>query len=183
MSRIAVGGANEQSAVGAERNLVVAARDAPLTNILIAGFVDIDDDGHRAFHAMMDCVYIKIGSLQFSLCSSQQNSSLVVRSDAEIKCEFEIDEDDEFCVCSVMQLFLSAPYSDSRIQRFDWFRSASCEIPVLTAMGLSLDRGEYLFFDPMNYFGIQIGGVDRREVWLSQNVDMGIVVTAEYPSG
>lgn len=170
---------SEETSTDAVQILVDEARGSPLSDVIVAGFVD-DSNGVKMFHPMMDQVYLKLGSALFMLSSSGEHSSLLVQRIARVTREFDIDEDDEFCTCSVAQMFLSAPYADSTICSIDWLYGPTSDgtARTLKALGLLLERQEYMFFDPLNYFGIQIGGKDRREAFIDQNSGV-VVMTSE----
>lgn len=158
-----------------KEHIIEIVRTKSLTDILVTGFVDQSDSNYQ-FYPMLHQIYFKFEDVTVRFASIGQGSAVEIGVVPEILCEFDIDEGDAFCVSSLSLLLFVAPYHKARARSMEVFYSDSenPEEGVLKCVGFELDLGEYIFLDPCNYFGMQIGCRDKRDAWLRDNVCDGI---------
>lgn len=139
-------------------------RHRKLTDMLVAGFVD-ETNSIRRFHPMFEDVYFDFDGLLLRASSVGQYSQLRLSLVDRIECNFDIEEDDEFCVCP-LDFVLKYPEGDYFLAEAKFFAD-----PESTSRGTSLQsaalrfecRGvetltETIFIDPAHIFGIKLGG-------------------------
>jgi len=149
-----------------------------LTELFVPGFTD--DGGGRissdtlpnaavVFHPMPDDVYLKFGRQLVHLRSIDQYSRMSATFAEKIECSFEIDPDDTFGVVPVFDYVLESARDSARVSRLDAFLGEGCDPDecMFVALGMACDSGDYLFFDPLDYEGIHIGSIRKRQSWES----------------
>jgi len=161
-----------------------ALRQAQLNEIYVPGFIDVGESGPVRgavcrFRPQRHAVYLALDG-HLVECGERESAAgmfLQVRLVDEIDMHFPIDPDDQYAYAPVMWSVLEVERASPRINELEVFADDVCRIEdgMARAVGLSLELDEYLFFDPLTWEGIHIGGRLARERWASE-------FSARYPS-
>jgi hypothetical protein len=143
-----------------------------LTNILVLGYID-NDDKIKRFNIIEKDIYLEFGEALL-LCSSvnqydQLKMNVVDKISPEL--DFEIEEDDELCVCSLYNMYLFDPYGTNRITSAEFLldKNSNLEQGLVKCLGLRIGESkDYLFIDPTHTFGIQVNGKRSIEEWIEK---------------
>lgn len=120
------------------------------------------------FHALWDEVYLEVGKSLLRFSAIDAYSKLRMEQVERIGCSLDIDPDDTFGVMSVLRILLPSGRESARVKQLDVYTNPNAphEPGIVTALGLSMDDDEYLFFDPQDAInGIHIGSMQSRELW------------------
>ncbi|WP_434389201.1 hypothetical protein [Melittangium boletus] len=158
------------------RALLAAER---IEGLVVTGFVD-DGSGfskdvkplHRfaQFHPMWDEVYLELGRVLLRLKVVDGSSGLQMERVARMESAFEVDPDDVFGAMSLLRTLLPSGRESARVEQIDYYvdPAGAGRAGKVAALGLALDKGEYLFFDPLDPAnGIHVGNVQSRDLWLA----------------
>jgi hypothetical protein len=144
-----------------------------LDDIVIMGYIE-NDNGVKNFTPVTDCVFLKLGKHIVRCKSIGQHDKLAISLVPEVSwaADFEIDEDDELCTCSVLRMFTRYETRDSYVIRLRAFFDEECDLSLGIVKSLELwlsDKAGCIFLDPTHILGIKIGSADQRNEWLEDN--------------
>jgi hypothetical protein len=162
--------------------LLEILKRSPLTDIYVPGFIDDGGgdlakshlpEGGRQFHPMTDNVYLELGDRLLRIRAPEDRGRMRVEPAERIECSFELDPDDTFGVVSVLRSKLVSTRATGRVLRLDVFLGEACNLDrcIFASLGLMLDGDDYIFFDPLDYDGIRIGGARARDAWIAAVFD------------
>jgi hypothetical protein len=150
-----------------------------LDDLLVTGFIDggssLSDIAKPLrhfgqFHALWDEVYLEVGQVLLRFTAIDAYSKLKMEQVERIECYFDIDPNDTFGVMSILRAVLPFGLGDSaRVKQLDVYTAPDEPlIPgVVTALGLLIGQGDYLFFNPQDVVnGIHVGSERERDTWL-----------------
>ena len=141
----------------------------PLTDMLIVGYID-SDKTRKQFHTIQEDLYLEFGN-SFLRCSSvNQYDKLRMKIVNQIEFDFELEEDDEFCVCSVFNMYLFDPYGTNQITSAEFLVNDRCNIEegIVKCAKFNIGIKDELFLDPTHTFGIQINGNRTIKEWIDK---------------
>jgi hypothetical protein len=155
----------------------VAARlsGRQLTEILVAGYID-GLGSTRRFHPMFDDMYFDFDGLLLRASATDQFWHIELDFVDRIECRFQIEEDDEFCVCP-LDFVLRHPAGPYHLKEIITFMAtgmdASPDKAICAALVLEFEGTEAttttLFLDPRNDFGIHLGTEATLAEWRLAN--------------
>lgn len=137
-----------------------------ISRIYLTGFVDIED-GVAQFYPDLRFIYFEVNSSFIEFESIEQYSKLKIKIVNSVNHNFEIDEDMMKGKASVSEIILtqdSAIGNYIDIIKFYNLEKKEDEI-ICDAVELILKNKQVIFLDPSFYFGINIGGIEKKEVW------------------
>jgi hypothetical protein len=132
--------------------------NAPLTDIWLAGFLDEDEKPYKIFHAMQSTIYLEFGDIFLRCAEINQYDQLAMDIVTEITIDFDIDEDDEFCISSIIEPSVSYLHKDYYITNFRALigETSNLKEGIVKYLELRFDNGDTILLDPINLFGIRI---------------------------
>ena len=146
-----------------------------LKDILVAGYIDTLDSVKR-FHPMFEDVYFDFDGIILRASSIQQFWYLDLEVIDKIERRFELEDDDEFAVCS-LEFILTSPTGPNIVQSLIAF-VAQDELAGnsnIVCAALEFDCGdaalarEVVFLNTRNEFGIHLGTRAALEDWRREN--------------
>jgi hypothetical protein len=162
--------------VHVEQLLWVLGR-SPIEEIYVTGYIDsgtgpcsslLPFSTCRQFHPIWDDVYLCLGEQLLRLSTSDRDPRLRLLYASRIECSFEIDPDDTFGVMGMLRTVLQSGHDSARILEVELFVDSDCdpEHCIVAAAGLVTSESDYLFFDPLTFEGIHVGGRRSRDLWV-----------------
>ena len=145
-------------------------RGKQLTDVLAAGYLD-EQAGVRRFHPMFENLYLEFEDVLLKVSAVGQYWNVALQSVGSIECEFDLDEDDEFCTASIRHQALHDPDGSHYLASWRAFLRPDGGIARLV---LYFDGGspgtasELLFIDPENTHGLRLGGQCDLDRWLEE---------------
>ena len=118
---------------------------------------------------MWNEVYLEVGQTLLRVGVVDEPPGLKVEHAERLECSFDVDPDDTFGVMFMLRALLPSGRESARVEQLDVYfgEDDAPESEVVTALGLALDKGEYLFFDPLDLAnGLHVGAAKSREFWL-----------------
>lgn len=137
-----------------------------IEDIYLTGFVDIED-GIAQFYPDLRFVYFQINSKFIEFESINQYSKLRIRLENSVKHKFEIDEDMMKGKSSASQIILNQDgVIGNCIDTINFYNLEEEEEELICdAIEMKLKNKQVIFLDPSFYFGINIGGCEKKEIW------------------
>lgn len=136
-----------------------------LTDIVAEGFFEEGTPGR--FTPMFTALYLEFEDGLVLLESVEQYSRLIASVVDECRPRFAVDPDTKYGVCSLGSMLMVHPSDNCWIDRVEVYHSAAPEEGQrVCALGLLLRTGQYVFFDPTQLSGINVGGAEQRVYWL-----------------
>lgn len=141
----------------------------PLTDILSVGYIN-SDDTIKKFHIIQEDVYLEFGNSLLRCSSVNQYDKLRIKIVNQIEFDFELEEDDEFCVCSIFNMYLFDPYGTNQITSAEFLVDNQCNIEegIVKCAQFNIGIKDELFLDPTHTFGIQINGNRTIKEWIEK---------------
>ncbi|WP_438034114.1 hypothetical protein [Sorangium sp. So ce204] len=149
--------------------------ESNIEDIYVGGYIDSGSgvrDNIRPisdfsqFHPMWDICYLDTGKHLIACGTADNYSRISIQIVERIAHCFELDPDDTFGVMSVLRSLLPSGRDSARVLQIDSFLHEEDKSGrAISSLGLALDKGEYLFFDPMNFDGMHVGGAQSRGMW------------------
>ena len=144
-----------------------------LTDIISVGFCDDFKNGEiLEYTANMDILYLDMECFLLRLESVKQYSQLLIKRDREICYEYIIDEDMKYAFAKLHNIvFELGEMADVYIKKILLYNLhiKKHDFILCDAMKIYLSSDKVLFFDPANYFGINIGQETAEKIWEEQN--------------
>lgn len=162
--------------------------DRPLTNILVAGYID-ESESMKHFHPMFDDIYFDFTGVLLRASSIDQFWHLGLDLVERVECRFQIEEGDDFGVCP-LDFVLQDPAGSNRLKQIIVFRESNIDAtPGKTiCAALTLHSGgtatafDTLFLDPRNEYGIRLGTQAALIEWRRANsTSVSPAVEMAYP--
>lgn len=154
-----------------------------LDDVISVGFCDdFKYKNTLEYTINMDIIYLDLGCFLLRLEAAEQYSSLLVKRDDKIEYDYAIDEDMKYAFTKLHNIiFKLGEMSDVYIRKILLYnlRTPKYDFIICDAMKIYLSSDQVLFFDPANYFGINIGGEDLALMWEEQNKHYDIT-TLDY---
>ena len=151
------------------KDLFNILKSNPITNIFIVGYIDSDSNLKR-FNVIQVELYLEFKDFLLRCSSVNQYSKLKIDIVDEISYVFDwqIEEEDEFCYCSISDMYLSDPYGTNMISSAEFLLDDECNIDdgLVQCARLSIGDKDYLFLDPTHTFGIQINKQTSMSEWI-----------------
>lgn len=142
-----------------------ALSGARLTDVLVTGFVDKDERPAR-FHALWRAVYFEFDNVLLKMAVVGDSGRIRLFLADEVSNEADLDDDMLPALSSVRLQVLRDPDGSNVLAAIrTWNTIQSSEWIECSAARLDLVNGQQIFIDPLNYFGIQLGGREQEEVW------------------
>src|SRR5262249_40379115 len=145
------------------KSLITAIQSNTITDIFIVGYIDYCG-ATKQFHPMLENIYIELGQQLLRCSSIEQYDKLRMTLVEKITCDFEIDDDDEFCIISISQMYLLNSHVPNYITSLHVFVNGEChpQEGVFKCAGLGIGDHDYLFLDPTHIFGIHLGKMEAQ---------------------
>lgn len=159
-----------------------------LKDILVAGYIDTLDSV-KQFHPMFEDIYFDFDGIIIRASSIQQFWYLGLEVIDKIDCRFELEDDDEFAVCS-LNFMLAFPSGPNIFRNLVAFIAPDELIDSgnIVCAALEFDCGdatlarEVIFLNPRNEFGIHLGTHAALENWRCQNaLAVTLLVERTFP--
>ena len=145
-----------------------------LTDIVAEGF--FEDGAPGRFTPMFSAIYLELEDGLVVLQSLEQYSRMAISAVDEYRPKFAVDPDTRYGVCSLGSVLMVHPSDNCWIDRVEIYRSDEPSGEQRTcALGLLLGTGQYMFFDPTQLSGINVGGPEQRAYWLQNLLPQTIV--------
>ncbi len=143
----------------------------PLTDILSVGYIN-SDDTIKKFHIIEEDVYLEFGNSLLRCSSVNQYDKLRMKivNQIEFDFDFELEEDDEFCVCSVFNIYLFDPYGTNQITSAEFLVDERCNIEegIVKCAKFNIGIKDELFLDPTHTFGMKINENRTIKEWIEK---------------
>lgn len=141
-------------------------KDKELIDIILVGFVDIND-GETQFYPDLRFMYFEFPSGLIEFESVEQYSKLKLRIQKSIRYNFEIDEDMVKGKSSIGDIVLEDSMDSRNIIKDLVFYNLEykCSELICDALEIILINEQTIFLDPSYFFGINIGGIRQKERW------------------
>ncbi|WP_027624760.1 hypothetical protein [Clostridium lundense] len=142
------------------------AKNNDIKDIYLTGFVDIED-GVAQFYPDLRFIYFEINSKFIEFESINQYSKLKIKIVNLVNHNFEIDEDMMKGKASVSEIILTQDGAIGNcIDMMKFYNLEEKEEELICdAVEIKLKNEQVIFLDPSFYFGINIGGIEKKEVW------------------
>jgi hypothetical protein len=147
-------------------NLKKVVKNNDIEDIYLTGFIDIED-GIAQFYPDLRFIYFEINSKFIEFESINQYSKLKIKIVNSVNHNFEIDEDMMKGKSSIREIILTqdgAIGNCINIIKFYNLEEKEEEL-ICDAIEIKLENKQVIFLDPSFYFGINIGGAEKKEVW------------------
>ncbi|XYH97111.1 hypothetical protein ACMHYB_56630 [Sorangium sp. So ce1128] len=143
-----------------------ALSGARLTDVLVTGFIDNDERPAR-FHALWRVVYFEFDNMWLKMAVVGDSGRIRLSLVDEVSNEADLLDDDMLPALSSVRLQVLRDPDGSNVLATlrTWNTNQSPEWIECSAARLDLVNGQQIFVDPLNYFGIQLGGREQEEVW------------------
>ncbi|WP_437296365.1 hypothetical protein [Sorangium sp. So ce426] len=142
-----------------------ALSGARLTDVLVTGFVDKNERPVR-FHALWRAVYFEFDDVLLKMAVVGDSGRIRLFLADEVSNEADLNDDMLPALSSVRLQVLRDPDGSNVLATIrTWNTIQSSEWIECSAARLDLVNGQQIFIDPLNYFGIQLGGREQEEVW------------------
>lgn len=151
-----------------------------IEDIYLTGFVDIED-GIAQFYPDLRFIYFEINSKFIEFESINQYSKLRIKLEELVNHKFEIDEDMMKGKSSVSEIILNQDGAIGNcidIIKFYNLEEKEEEL-ICDAIEMKLKNEQVIFLDPSFYFGINIGGCEKKEIW-KENLNSNAKITETY---
>ncbi|MBE5872326.1 MAG: hypothetical protein E7294_13900 [Lachnospiraceae bacterium] len=149
-----------------------------ITDIFLVGFVDIED-GIAEFNYDLKYLYFEIGSEYIKFESINQFSLLRFDIVNSIKFNYEVDPDMIKAKASISEIVLNNTTAIGNnivkllFYDFDEIRNTCAAVEMVLA------NGQVIFIDPSFYFGINIGGTEKKRIWEENYSGFGTVTISK----
>jgi hypothetical protein len=142
-----------------------ALSGARLTDVLVTGFIDKDERPVR-FHALWRVIYFEFDNVLLKMAVVGDSGRIRLFLVDEVSSEADLDDDMLPAFSSVRLQVLRDPDGSNVLATIrTWNTIQSSEWIECSAARIDLVDGQQIFVDPLNYFGIQLGGREQEEVW------------------
>ncbi|EMU55289.1 MULTISPECIES: hypothetical protein [Clostridium] len=151
-----------------------------IEDIYLTGFVDIED-GIAQFYPDLRFIYFEINSKFIEFESINQYSKLRIKLEKLVNHKFEIDEDMMKGKSSVSEIILNQDGAIGNcidIIKFYNLEEKEEEL-ICDAIEMKLKNEQVIFLDPSFYFGINIGGCEKKKIW-KENLNSNAKITETY---
>ena len=151
-----------------------------IEDIYLTGFVDIED-GIAQFYPDLRFIYFEINSKFIEFESINQYSKLRIKLEELVNHKFEIDEDMMKGKSSVSEIILNQDGAIGNcidIIKFYNLEEKEEEL-ICDAIEMKLKNEQVIFLDPSFYFGINIGGCEKKKIW-KENLNSNAKITETY---
>ena len=151
-----------------------------IEDIYLTGFVDIED-GIAQFYPDLRFIYFEINSKFIEFESINQYSKLRIKLEKLVNHKFEIDEDMMKGKSSVCEIILNQDGAIGNcidIIKFYNLEEKEEEL-ICDAIEMKLKNEQVIFLDPSFYFGINIGGCEKKKIW-KENLNSNAKITETY---
>lgn len=147
-----------------------------LEGVYLTGYVDCEEDGIAQFYADMRFLYLEFGDviLEFGKFDpANQSSKLRIMIVNSIKHHFDL-EDVKPGRSKINDVIFKNPLANNRIAKIYFYNYEEREDSILCdALHVKLYNEQDIFFDP-GFLGINIGGLDVKQVW-EENLNNGAI--------
>jgi hypothetical protein len=147
-----------------------------LTEILSGGYIDDDDEPKRS-RLLLRCIYLAFGDRLLRCTSVGQFDQLKFDIVEHVDPTFSSDDlrifqEYQFCLIPLTNLFVTEALSNHRVVGLRYFFDSRADPTrgIVTTAAMFLERGEVLFLDPRNTFGVHVGNKLAFEAWIRFNV-------------
>lgn len=161
-------------------NKLLKLENQNISDIIKIGFVDIEDGvAHMSFADKY--LFIEFDEFFLKLTSVGQYSQLQIEITSKISFDIELDEDLIPAQASIATVVLIDDMADNRINSLEIYNCINQQNQniLCDAISIYLISGQELFIDPTYYFGLNIGGKEQREKWLTNLSVDSTKVTSE----
>lgn len=142
-------------------------RNNSLDGIYLTGYVDCEEDGVKQFYADMRFIYFEFGSVivEFGKFDpSNQLSKLRIKIVDSVKHYFDL-EDVKPGRSKINDVIFKNPLADNRITKIYCYNyEERVDNLLCDALHIKLNNEQDIFLDP-GFLGINIGGLDVKQVW------------------
>ena len=139
-------------------------RGCVLTDIYLVGFVDLEEKP-LVFYPLQRFVYLEFGDCMVEL--EDQGDSIALNMVDEVRYRFDLDEDHACCKTSIVGIVLRDTLAANHVAKAVLYGLDDSDGRLrCRAFGLDLKGGQRVFFDPLCFDGIDIGGRDQEKRWM-----------------
>ncbi len=138
-----------------------------ITDILLVGFVDIED-GTAQFYPDYRWIYLELDGSELIEFSAGSDGRLSVQTVNEARFLFAVDEDMHKAKMSAIETVLVSSYlAGSEISEAELGNAEEAEGCLRCDFArFILKNGQRLFLDPSFHYGIGIGGEAQEKYWM-----------------
>ena len=139
-----------------------------IEDVISIGFVD-KEDGVNVFYSDLRTLYFEFDNIYLKFESINQYSTLKVNLEEKVNFEYEIDEDMEYAISSIIDIVLIGRNMKGNILSKIIFYKKYIENNEIycNACEIYLKNGQVIFLDPSFLCGISIGGIEKRNYFLN----------------
>ncbi len=142
-------------------------RFSTLDDVLVAGFID-DDEDPVGFHGVLTAAYLDFAGVLIEIRAAESDGTLVVTPVAQVRHHFELDESMRPAVASIQEIVIEDPDGDCAVTVLRLWDAGPGDGHIsCSAFEVDLASGQELFVDPTFHFGLRIGGGKQRRNWSS----------------
>lgn len=141
-------------------NLLKNCINQNIKDVYVTGYSELRD-GFNFFSPMWWWYFVELDNCLLCLDSSDETKELQIYLCENIKCNFDIEEDDIFTVSSVEKDITA------QIMEFELFYSKKSS--NICALGILLKSNKYILFDSLTWSGITIGNEKNKNDFLQND--------------
>jgi len=147
------------------KNLLESLCGQLIKDIVLRGVVDTDDEP-VVFLPKYDRVYLVLENFTIEMADDDSEGKVRIRASIvnEVCAVVNLDEGQLPCQCSIGSIAFANPLAENRIKRVVAYNPDG---NAYRAIEIVLTSDQILFFDPMFFNGINLGGVEQKAVWLA----------------
>ncbi len=136
-----------------------------IEDIYLTGFVDIEN-GIAQFFYDLRYMYFEINSKYIEFESINQFSKLRIKVVDSVQYSYEMDEDMMRAKTSISEIILNDTMANGNdINNIIFYNMVKGDELICDAVEIELVNGQVIFLDPSYYFGINIGGIEQKQIW------------------
>ena len=138
-----------------------------IEDIISIGFVD-KEDGINVFYSDLRTLYFEFDDIYLKFESINQYSTLKVNLKEKVNFAYEIDEDMEYAMSSIIDIVLiGRNMKGNMLSKLVFYKKYIEDNEIYcNACEIYLKNGQVIFLDPSFICGISIGGIEKRNYYL-----------------
>ena len=138
-----------------------------ISDILSTGIVDIEE-GIAEFIPMANYIFIEFMTKIIKFELVEESLKLKLNYVDSITYDFEVEEDMYPAKSSISNFILTSTLADNTVKLIEVYDGKQTENEIsCCAISFLLSSGQELFLDPASCFGLNIGGMEQKDLWLN----------------